>query len=73
MDLILVFGGELEPSARGHEGAGNFGNDVIFLDTKKKGTLFQNANFDSKGGPTPRGWLDADVLSEGTKDGKKFA
>ena len=34
MGMILVFGGELEPSARGHEGAGNFGNDVIFLDTQ---------------------------------------
>lgn len=35
MDMIIVFGGEMEPSARGHEGAGNFGNDVIFLDFKK--------------------------------------
>ena len=40
MDMILIFGGELEPSARGHEGAGNFGNDVIYLDTKTKGALF---------------------------------
>lgn len=48
MDMILLFGGELEPSARGHEGAGNFGNDVIYLDTKTKGALFANALVDSK-------------------------
>ena len=40
INMILIFGGELEPSARGHEGAGNFGNDVIYLDTKTKGALF---------------------------------
>ena len=26
---LLVFGGELTPSDRGHEGAGNFSGDVI--------------------------------------------
>ena len=33
LDMICVFGGELEPSARGHEGAGNFSNDVLCLST----------------------------------------
>lgn len=73
LDLIIVFGGELEPSARGHEGAGNFGNDVIFFDTKKTGTSFKKAQFETKDAPTPRGWLDSDVLREGKKNGKKFA
>lgn len=43
MNMIAVFGGELEPSARGHDGAGNFGNDIIYLDTSKKGAVFENA------------------------------
>ena len=75
INMILIFGGELEPSARGHEGAGNFGNDVIYLDTKTKGALFANASVDSKSeAPTPRGWLASDVLREGKdKNGKKFA
>lgn len=75
LDMVLLFGGELEPSARGHEGAGNFGNDVIYLDTKTKGALFANASVDSKSeAPTPRGWLASDVLREGKdKNGKKFA
>lgn len=33
LDLVSIFGGEVEPSARGHEGAGNFTNEVICLNT----------------------------------------
>ena len=33
LDMICIFGGELEPSARGHEGAGNFSNEALCLST----------------------------------------
>ena len=37
LDMICVFGGELEPSARGHEGAGNFSGDVLCVTTTLNG------------------------------------
>jgi len=30
-DLICVFGGEVSPSDKGHEGAGDFTNEVLFV------------------------------------------
>jgi len=33
LNLICVFGGELSPSAKGHEGAGNFSREVLLLPT----------------------------------------
>jgi hypothetical protein len=33
-NLALIFGGEVDPSDRGHEGAGGFENDVVVLDEK---------------------------------------
>jgi len=39
-DYAVLFGGEVDPSARGHEGAGGFANDVVLLD-RRTGALLQ--------------------------------
>ena len=31
-NYLLVFGGEVDPSSKGHEGAGGFANDEILID-----------------------------------------
>lgn len=65
LGMICVFGGELSPSARGHEGAGNFSNEVLCLPTtgnqvvyvpKVKGIV-----------PVARGWLNCALLKEETE------
>jgi hypothetical protein len=40
MNLVLVYGGEISPSALGHAGAGNFSSEVIVLETNKKDAEF---------------------------------
>lgn len=55
--LSVIFGGEVDPSAKGHEGAGGFENDVTVLDEKSGkylGTTPSQANW-----PETRGWSDS--------------
>lgn len=72
LDMVCVFGGELEPSARGHEGAGNFSNDVLCLNTTpNEERVSQVALSDPKAEqPCPRGWLESSLLrtGDGTAD-----
>jgi hypothetical protein len=66
LGACLVFGGEVDPSERGHEGAGGFANDVVVLDGST-GDLLETvpAPPPSEGGsasfpwPDCRGWSDA--------------
>ena len=51
---ILVFGGEIDPSDLGHEGAGDFSNTNFCLDPK---TLTWHDIHVSGDIPGPRGWL----------------
>ena len=51
----LVFGGEVNPSDLGHEGAGGFENDVAVFD--RSGGLVTTIP-SSPGWPEPRGWSD---------------
>jgi len=73
LDIICLFGGELEPSSRGHEGAGNFSNDVLYLDTSITDAKFVSRatpiNLVSEK-PSPRGWLESSLLrsNDGTAD-----
>ena len=64
---IVVFGGEVDPSERGHEGAGGFCNDVMVLDTAKRqwrpATLAGEA-------PTARGWSSMATIAADDKTGK---
>ncbi|KAL7537818.1 hypothetical protein ACHAXR_008102 [Thalassiosira sp. AJA248-18] len=64
----LIFGGEVDPSSLGHEGAGNFESDVALLDGTS-GALLQiikPKQGDESDWPEARGWADATV------GGRKF-
>ena len=61
-DCAIIFGGEVDPSDRGHEGAGGFQNDVVILDFQSgahKETI-QKYSSESEW-PEERGWSDGDV------------
>ena len=53
----VIFGGEVDPSDRGHEGAGAFEHDVVILDEKKASFVAQIKAESSW--PKTRGWSDA--------------
>ena len=56
---LLLYGGELEPSARGHAGAGNFSNQAaVFSLGAAAGGLKETWR---GSGPPARGWADGAV------------
>ena len=55
--LSVIFGGEVDPSAKGHEGAGGFENDVVVLD-EKSGTYLGTTPSQPTNWPETRGWSD---------------
>ena len=57
-NMIYYFGGEVDPSQNGHEGAGDFSNEVQMLDgiTGKVMTTHKIAGNEK---PLARGWSDA--------------
>ena len=60
--ISVIFGGEVDPSAKGHEGAGGFENDIVVLDEsngKLLQTIPQGRDFASV--PETRGWSDGAV------------
>ena len=61
--LVLV-GGELEPSARGHAGAGNFSDQATVISVQEG----QAVVGDSYQGPSPRGWTSGAVWKSQDKD-----
>jgi hypothetical protein len=72
--FMFMFGGEVNTSDRGHEGAGDFASDIICIDCRVEGNvkLLETVNV-SEGGrcPTGRGWTsmahmphDVDSLGE---------
>ena len=66
-----IFGGEVDPSHRGHEGAGGFANDVNIFDPTT-GTLLQTIHYNNNNNnnnnnsqwPCIRGWSDGDIDNE---------
>mmetsp|Transcript_10955 Transcript_10955/g.23710 ORF Transcript_10955/g.23710 Transcript_10955/m.23710 type:complete len:119 (-) Transcript_10955:59-415(-) len=60
--VAVIFGGEVDPSDRGHEGAGGFENDVVFLDIKS-GAVKENIrpSIMEAEWPEERGWSDGDA------------
>lgn len=58
----VIFGGEVDPSHRGHEGAGGFANDVNIFD-HTTGTLLQTNRVTDNNNQWPciRGWSDGDI------------
>ena len=67
LGLVSIIGGEVEPSARGHEGAGNFTNEVICLDTEPGAEAISQVVFADPNAeqPTARGWLESSLLRTG--------
>ena len=63
-DLIVFFGGEVDPSAKGHEGAGGFSNDCQFFSGKTGKFLGSNSDAPK---PLQRGWTSAAVLADANR------
>jgi N-acetylneuraminic acid mutarotase len=59
---VILFGGEVDPSQKGHEGAGGFANDVVTFDpsTGQVTTLPVGGHV-----PTGRGWSAMAVCGDG--------
>jgi hypothetical protein len=64
--VSVVVGGEVDPSAKGHEGAGGFENDIVLLDEKTGAYLGTTAcpptSVEEGRWPEQRGWADAASL-----------
>jgi Galactose oxidase, central domain len=58
LGVAIVFGGEVDPSHKGHEGAGGFENDVVILD-EQTGEYQETIPAAGEGWPGKRGWSDA--------------
>lgn len=68
----IIFGGEVDPSERGHEGAGGFENDLVFLDEKTGKYLGSKPSGDEPSAPETRGWSDAASIDYGTGKGALY-
>jgi Kelch motif len=60
----VIVGGEVDPSDRGHEGAGGFENDLVFLD-ETSGTFLATLQAKDDPWPQTRGWSDAAAVDNG--------
>eukprot|EP00741_Cyanophora_paradoxa_P016684 tig00020934_g16113.t1 len=65
---VFVFGGEADPSAKGHEGAGKYHGDAYMLDTAdfrwyRVQTGGPN-DLPSRDGPSARAWIDAAAVGD---------
>lgn len=83
--VAIIFGGEVDPSERGHEGAGGFENDLVVLD-EATGALIDTveapaATAGRAGGdeaerpqpwPEPRGWSHAAAFEDASGTGRMF-
>jgi len=62
-DLLVIFGGEVDPSEKGHEGAGAFANDVVAISAVTE-TLVP-LSVTSAELPQERGWTACTALGPG--------
>ena len=70
--VSIIFGGEVNPSDRGHEGAGGFANDVCLLD-ETTGAFLESVRSDVVGDwPQERGWAAGDVSDSGNGTGEFY-
>jgi N-acetylneuraminic acid mutarotase len=60
MGVVVIFGGEVDPSDRGHEGAGGFANDLVLLD-EATGEYRETIPATENDWPETRGWSAGDV------------
>lgn len=66
----VIFGGEVDPSEKGHEGAGGFENDVVLLDEATSKYLKSEAG-DGEW-PERRGWSHGASIDDGEGKGQLF-
>eukprot|EP00980_Cylindrotheca_fusiformis_P029042 scaffold22701_cov123-Cylindrotheca_fusiformis.AAC.21 len=71
LGVSVIFGGEVDPSEKGHEGAGGFANDVVLLD-EKTGSYIICKPADDKPWPEERGWSDGDHVHDANGGGKLY-
>lgn len=69
--LSVIFGGEVDPSAKGHEGAGSFDNSLVLLD-EKTGKYIDTIPSDGGEWPENRGWSAGTDVDHGHGTGKLF-
>jgi hypothetical protein len=71
--VSIVFGGEVDPSAKGHEGAGSFDGSIVLLD-EKSGKYLQTVSAigESDEWPEARGWSDGTELDDGNGNGRLY-
>lgn len=71
LGVAVIFGGEVDPSEKGHEGAGGFANDLVLLDEKSGAYITSNP---AKGElwPEARGWSDCDYNDDANGAGKLY-
>lgn len=68
LNIGVIFGGEVDPSERGHEGAGGFTNDLVLLDGATEtimDTLSAPNSTSSTPWPEDRGWADGATFENG--------
>jgi len=63
-DWIIVFGGEVDPSDLGHEGAGDYADEVFGLDPCKTQLGWQKLTIKGSA-PSPRAWLASTSFASG--------
>lgn len=68
LGCAIIFGGEVDPSDRGHEGAGGFENDVVVLDGDSGAYIETIKASTTEPWPQNRGWSDGASITtdEGT-------
>lgn len=74
LGLIVIFGGEVDPSERGHQGAGSFANDIVLLDGKTAKYIQSIGPTDSvsAGWPEARGWSHGASQDDGQGTGRLY-
>jgi len=60
---MFLFGGEVDPSHKGHDGAGGFEGDVIFL--AEDGEVLERVASKESEWPESRGWGDGSAVKNG--------
>ena len=64
----MVFGGEVDPSNKGHEGAGGFSNDLILIDEDLMDiTVVNQSGCNNTEMPLERGWSAGDTFYDSGK------
>jgi len=70
--VSVIFGGEVDPSEKGHEGAGGFENDIVLLEESTAKYLGSTPADSSESWPETRGWSDGDGIDDGNGKGQLY-